>query len=89
MNAFAGTGRMVSAQWRTGGLALVLWTAIMTALVIATSAGVVALYPSPESRELYAATMGASPASMAFNGRWEDVTTLGGLPPMRSASWAC
>lgn len=79
MNAFAGTGRMVSAQWRTGGLALVLWTAIMTALVIATSAGVVALYPSPESRELYAATMGASPASMAFNGRWEDVTTLGGI----------
>lgn len=79
MIALTGTLQVVRSHWRTGWLNLLLWPAAMTALVIGTASGVSGLYPSAESRELYAQTMGASPASMAFNGRWQDITTLGGI----------
>ncbi|WP_425310216.1 hypothetical protein AADG42_16245 [Ammonicoccus fulvus] len=79
MTALTGTLRVVRSHWRTDWPTLLLWPALMTALVIGTASGITALYPSPESRELYAATLGASPATMAFNGRWSDLTTPGGI----------
>ncbi|MDO5682140.1 MAG: hypothetical protein Q4G46_04845 [Propionibacteriaceae bacterium] len=79
MNALAGTLRVVRGHWRTGWPSLLLWPAAMAALVIGAAAGVMALYPSAESRELYAATLGASPAGRAFNGRWQDLGSLGGI----------
>lgn len=79
MTTFAGTWRVIEGHWRTGWLGLLLWPAAMAALVIGTASGVSALYPSAEGREIYAATLGASPASLAFNGRWQDLTTMGGI----------
>mgnify|MGYP001169822599 CR=1 FL=1 len=51
----------------------------LAALVIATASGVKVLYAGAEQKAVYAATMGASPAGWAFNGRGVDLTTIGGI----------
>ena len=51
----------------------------LAGLVVATASGVKGLYPTAEAKRMYAATMGASPAGWAFNGRGVDLTTIGGI----------
>ncbi|WP_432559776.1 ABC transporter permease [Granulicoccus sp. GXG6511] len=74
-----GTWVVVRGHLRTGWLGLLMWAGAMAALVTAIASGVASLYPTQEARDLYAATMGASPAGIAFNGRWHDLMTLGGI----------
>ncbi|MDO5499569.1 MAG: hypothetical protein Q4F67_07810 [Propionibacteriaceae bacterium] len=79
MSPLAGTWRVVGAHLRTGWRSLTLSAGAMAGLVVAMAAGVFALYPTPESRAAYAASMGASPATMAFNGQWPDLASPGGI----------
>ena len=79
MNAAAGTGRVIRGLVRTGRIPLLAWPATMAALVTGTGSGITVLYPTPADRATYAASMGLSSATKAFNGDWADLTTLGGI----------
>lgn len=74
-----GTLSLLHLQWRTARLWLLLPSALLSALVVAISAGVRELYPRAVERAQYAATIGASPASWAFNGRPYDLDSIGGI----------
>lgn len=77
--AVSGALVVARAHARTGWPALLAWPLAMAALVVAVAAGIDALYPGAADREAYAAAMAVSPAAAAFNGRWHDLTTAGGI----------
>jgi ABC-2 type transport system permease protein len=74
-----GVWRLTRLYARTNWALLVGPALVLAGLVIATAKGVKDLYPTDAARAVYAATMGASPAGWAFNGRAADVTTIGGI----------
>jgi ABC-2 type transport system permease protein len=74
-----GVWRLVRLYVRSNWLLLLVPALLLAGLVIATSSGVKDLYPTSEERAVYAATMGASPASWAFNGRGVDLDSIGGI----------
>ena len=79
MTAVEGTTRIIRLLLHTGWRRLLLWWGACTALVVATCAGTVSLYPEASDRATYAATLGRSTATAAFNGRGYDLHTLGGI----------
>lgn len=70
---------MTRVQWRSAWRSLLGWAIGLVALVVVTARSIEALYPSLPSRMAYAATAGQSPGTVAFNGRWSDLTTVGGI----------
>jgi len=74
-----GVWRLVRLHVRSHWLVLVAPALLLAGLVIATASGVKGLYPTAEDRAVYAVTMGASPASWAFNGRGIDLDRIGGI----------
>lgn len=74
-----GIWRLTRLYARTSWALLVTSALVLAGLVIATAKSVKDLYPTDQARAVYAATMGASPAGWAFNGRAVDVTTIGGI----------
>lgn len=74
-----GVWRLIRLYVRTSWPLLAGPALLLAALVVATARGVKGLYPSAEDRAVYAATMGASPAGWAFNGRGVDLHTIGGI----------
>lgn len=79
MTSIAGWWRMVRLQWRTSWPMLLGTPVLLAALVTGVSAGIGELYPDAATRAMYEATLGASPAAAAFNGRGYDLSTLGGI----------
>lgn len=79
MSLATGTSRLMRLHVRTTWRSLLLWPLVMGGLVAGVARSITVLYPTPQDRLTYAATSGASPASVAFNGRWTDLTTLGGI----------
>lgn len=74
-----GVWRLVRLHVRSSWLLLLGPALLLAALVIGTGSEVKDLYPNPQARAEYAATMGASPASWAFNGRGVDLDSIGGI----------
>lgn len=74
-----GLWQLVRLQWRTSRGMLLVAPALLAALVTAVAGSIASLYPQPEQRDVYRQTMGASPASAAFNGRGYDLEHLGGI----------
>ena len=62
---WTGTLRMARLDLRTGLLGLIAWPVAMAGLVWAIAKGVNGLYPDQADRQIYQATLGASPASAA------------------------
>ena len=79
MRAGSGVWALLRMQWRTAWLWLLLSPALLAALVVAIASGVKDLYGEEAERTIYAATMGASPAQIAMNGRGYDLDVLGGI----------
>ncbi len=79
MKLTAGTLGLTRLHVRTNWKSLLLWCLVMGGLVAAVARSIASLYPTPEDRVVYAATAVSSPAAVAFNGRWTDLTTLGGI----------
>lgn len=75
----AGATRMARLTWRTGRVGLVLGAVAVAAVVTAVASSVVGLYETARERAEYAATLGQSPATAAFNGRPHDLDRLGGI----------
>lgn len=74
-----GTLRLARAHLRSAWLRLLLWVALLAALVVATGASIASLYPTRTDRLSYARSAGVSPAVAAFNGRGYDLTELGAI----------
>lgn len=74
-----GVWRLVRLYSRSNWFLLIIPAVLLAGLVVATASGVKDLYPTAEARSVYAATMGASPASWAFNGRSADLDSIGGI----------
>lgn len=79
MTALTGTLRLARLQVRTGWKGLLLGPVLLAGLVLAIAHSIVGLYPTAEARAAYAASNAIAPASAAFNGRWPDLDTLGGI----------
>jgi ABC-2 type transport system permease protein len=75
----AGMGRLVRLGVRTGWPGLLGGAVSGAALVAAVAFSIAGLYPTAADRVQYAATVGASAATEAFNGRGHALTTIGGI----------
>lgn len=75
----AGLTRLIALELRTGWPGLVGVTMLCAGLVIVVTGSINELYSVAAEREQYAATLGASPASQAFNGRGYGLATTGGI----------
>ncbi len=74
-----GTVRLARATVRTGWLRLLVCAAVLVGVVAATGWSISTLYDTLDKRQMYAASIGLSPAVAAFNGRPYDLTELGGI----------
>lgn len=74
-----GVVRMTRLNLRTGWVGLLLAALASGALVGAVMRSVTDLYGTAEERTTYAATLGQSPATAAFNGRPYDLDRVGGI----------
>lgn len=79
MTQFAGTGALVRLILRRDRIRLPVWLVAVLGLVYASAAAVQDLYPTVADRAAYAATIGSSPASIAFSGPPVALDTLGGV----------
>ena len=79
MRQFAGFWRLLALQSRCSWRLLLLCLLGLACGVVAVASGVRELYAGVEERAIYAATLGASAASMALNGRGYDLEHLGGI----------
>lgn len=65
--------------WRTSWPMLLAVPILLAGLVSATGISIAELYPTESDRLIYRDTLGASPVSVAFNGRGYELDTLGGI----------
>lgn len=75
----SGVGRLVVLGLRTGWAGLLAVAVVASGLVTVVAGSVDALYPDHADRLQYAESIGASPATQAFNGIGHDLTTTGGI----------
>ena len=80
------TGAVTTSTWplarlglRTGATGLLLIVVLTAGLVTLVAASIEALYGDAGERLVYAETIGASPAGLAFNGRGYGLETIGGI----------
>lgn len=74
-----GTGRVAVLLARSTRWRLLLWTVLVSGLVVASAQGVATLYDTAASRAGYAATAGRSATTAAMAGRPYDLDTIGGI----------
>ncbi len=74
-----GTTTLLRLHARTGWRPLLGWPLGLAGLVVATGRSIVALYPGESDRLAYAASVSVSPGAVAFNGKWTDLETVGGI----------
>lgn len=79
MAPLTGVSRLTRLGWRTGWPGLIGSAVLAAGLVTAVAASISGLYPDLADRQQYADTIGASPASQAFNGLGFGLTTAGGV----------
>lgn len=77
--AITGWGRLARLHLRTARWWLLAWLLIPSGVVVATGHSIAALYDDVLTRLSYAGTMEAAPGSIAINGRWRDLETVGGI----------
>ncbi len=79
MRQLAGTGTLLRLALRRDRIRLTVWALVVVGLVALTASSVTSLYPTPEKRQQYADTVGASPASAVLGGPSFGLTKLGGI----------
>lgn len=83
MSPLAGTGSLIRLALRLDRLRLTIWTVAVAVLIYATASAFRALYPTVESRNVFAGTLARAPALVALTGPPFDLTTIGGLTAWR------
>ncbi len=76
---WTGTWAVARTHLRTSWRALVVWPLVIAGALAGTAAGVAGLYADAADRAVYAATVGDSPATVAFNGPGLDLDSIGGI----------
>lgn len=71
--------RIARVHLRTAWKSLLAWPLGLAALVVVIGSSIASLFPTVQSRTAYAVASGASPGTVAFNGRWPDLDTVGGI----------
>jgi ABC-2 type transport system permease protein len=79
MSTLAGTGALVRLILRRDRVRLALWIAAIVVVTVASAAALAKLFPTPESRALFAAGITGNQAFVALIGPLFDATTIGGL----------
>lgn len=74
-----GVWKLVRLHLRTSWWGLLAWPVALSMLVGSVGYGVWGLYGKETDRMIYAATLGSVPVSQAFNGRFHDLTEVGGI----------
>lgn len=74
-----GLARLTRVGLRTGWPGLLAVVLVAAGLVVAVGSSIESLYPELVDRQQYAATVGTSPASQAFNGLGYGLATSGGI----------
>ncbi|HPF81840.1 ABC transporter permease [Nostocoides australiense] len=74
-----GTLRILVLHLRTARRMLLAWALGLSLLVVLVARSLTALYPDLGDRIAYATSSSSSQAAIALNGRWGDLTTLGGI----------
>lgn len=77
--AVTGWARLARLHLRTARWWLLAWLLIPAGVVVATGHSIAALYADALTRLGYAGTMATAPGSIAINGRWRDLDTVGGI----------
>lgn len=86
MSSLAGTRALVRLGLRLDRVRLPVWIAVLAALVLSTASAFAELYPTVESRTLFAVGVGSNPALRAIVGPAFDLSTIGGLTAWRTAT---
>jgi len=79
MSTLAGTGALVRLILRRDRVRLALWIAAIVVVTVASAAALAKLFPTPESRALFAAGITGNQTFVALIGPLFDATTIGGL----------
>ncbi len=79
MSTLTGTGALARLILRRDRLRLAMWIGVLALATVATAATLAKLFPTPESRALFAAGITSNPAAVALIGPMFDPTTIGGL----------
>lgn len=74
-----GTARVTHLLARSSRWTLLLWSLVVSGLVVASAQGIGTLYSTAAHRAGYAATAGSSAATAAMAGRPYDLDTIGGI----------
>ena len=83
MTVLAGTGRLVRLAVRLDRVRLAVWIVAMATLAFAVASAFQELYPTIDSRRLFAGTLGRTPALVALTGRGYNLLSIGGLTSWR------
>lgn len=83
MSTLAGTGALVQLIVRRDRLRLAMWIGAVVVVTVATATALAKLFPSAESRALFATELTGNPALLALIGPLFDATTIGGLTAWR------
>ena len=83
MGSFAGTGALVRLALRRDRVMLPIWILVIAGLTAVTASSFAELYPTVQSRQEFAASLGNNPSLIALYGRPFDLTSVGGLTAWR------
>jgi ABC-2 type transport system permease protein len=83
MSSLAGTGTLVRLALRRDRIMLPVWIYALTASVISTAAAFRGLYPTPQSRQQLAESVGRNGSLRALYGPVFDSSSIGGLTAWR------
>ncbi|HVL52182.1 MAG TPA: ABC transporter permease, partial [Actinomycetota bacterium] len=83
LTVLAGTGRLVRLAIRLDRVRLAVWIVAMATLTFAVASAFQELYPTIDSRRLFADTLGRTPALVALTGRGFNLLSIGGLTSWR------
>jgi ABC-2 type transport system permease protein len=84
MNTLTGTGSLIRLALRLDRVRLPIWIVVSAGMVLITATSVKDLYPTEQSRQLIASTIGTNPAMQAIYGQVYD-TSLGAVTMWRVA----
>jgi ABC-2 type transport system permease protein len=87
MSALAGTRPLAVLALRIDRVRLVVWIAVVAGVVTSTAAAFANLYPTLQSRQVFASGLASNPGLRALTGPAFDLSTIGGLTAWRTGGF--
>jgi ABC-2 type transport system permease protein len=87
VSALAGTRPLAALALRLDRNRLVVWIVVVAGVVTSTAAAFADLYPTLQSRQIFAISLASNPGLRALTGPPFDLTTIGGLTAWRTGGF--